>query len=91
MRPKVIRDNTIPSTWKRVATSEHKYLVSQRQNTKNIISEVYHCDDCTLNNLDYLFEVKGGINKVISAIDHYEFEQTQIEADNKKINEFIGL
>lgn len=90
MSAKVIKDKTLPETWKRVVTNEHKYIIMQSSNTNNMTSEVYHSDDCTLNNRDYLFEIKGGIEKVLSAVGHYEFEQKEIRENDKLIDEFLG-
>jgi len=90
MKPKIVKDKTLPSTWKRVVTGEHKYIIMQSSNTKNITSEVYHSDDCTLNNTHFLFEIKGGIDKALLSIGHYEFEQEQIQENEKLIDEFLG-
>lgn len=91
MTVKVIKDNTLPSTWKRIVTKQHKYIASQHSNTRSIKTDIYHSDDCTLNNRVFLFTVDGGLEKAKAAIGQYEFEQAQSVAANKMIDEFVGL
>jgi len=90
MNARIIKDKNIPATWKRVATDEHRYIVMQSRNTRNIYYEVYHSDDCTLNNNYFLFDGQGGIEKALLTINHYE-SQSELEAkDNDIINEFLS-
>lgn len=91
MTVKVIKDKTLPATWKRIVTKEHKYIAMQSSNTSSIETEIYHSDDCTLNNLVYLFTINGSIEKAKASIGHYEYEQQTISANNKSLDEFIGL
>lgn len=91
MSARIVKDNTLPSHWKRIVTKDHRYIVTQGSNTRSIESEVFHSDDCTLNNRVSLFTVKGSIKKTLFAIGNYEVEQAQLKIDFQKIDKFLGL
>lgn len=86
MSVKLVKDNTIPGSWKRLQSENHKYIVIQNCNTKKTYYEVFHCDDCTLNNREYLFDVKGNLEVVKLSIGHYETDQKHIERTTDLLN-----
>jgi len=66
MNAKVIKDKNLPPDWQRIKTSKHKYIVIQNANL-----EIYHCDDCTFNNLHFI-DIVDDINTALSFINNYE-------------------
>lgn len=79
MAAKIIKDKNIPRTFKRAVTKLHKYILSEYGYTSNKTYEVYHSDDCTLNNMVFLFEVQGSLKTALLQIGVYEAEQEQIK------------
>lgn len=92
MTVKIIKDNTIPSTWKRLQTKEHRYIIIMYGGIGKLTRyEVYHSDDCTLNNRIFLFEVNGSIEKVKLSIGKYEEEQNLLQKDKSTLDSFCRI
>jgi len=68
MNAKVIKDKNLPPDWQRIKTPKHKYIVIQNSNV-----EIFHCDDCTFNNLYFVDKVRD-INDALSFINNYEIQ-----------------
>lgn len=69
---KIYQDPKYPKHWKTVETDKHKYIVLGFKTGNNPEYEVYHCDDCTLNVRQFLFQVKGSMERVKQKINTYE-------------------
>jgi len=71
---RIIKDNTIPDTWKRVVSKsgKHKFIVKANGAFKNSNYDIVHCDDCTLNRSIYICNVKGNLARALAECEIIE-------------------
>jgi hypothetical protein len=75
---KIVKDSRLPNFWKRIITEDHKYVAIPTGNTNNAGYDVYHSDDCTLNNNHFISNVSGGVLFLKAFIAQHEIEQKEI-------------
>jgi len=71
MCPKKIKDRNLPAGWEKIITTEHKYIVIPNSYSGKNHCNVYHCDDCTFNNLFIIGSVRD-FNEALSFINNFE-------------------
>lgn len=76
----ISKDKKLPDTWLNFTTDEHRYIGIPFGVTRKCEYEIYLCDDSTLNQMNYLFSVKGNKHKAAHSINQYEIQQIE----NKK-------
>lgn len=72
---KVIKDNTIPMTSKRIITGsgKHKFIVEPSGYTTDKSYDIFHSDDCTLNLKLYESTVNGCIKRALAECETLKY------------------